>query len=443
MKHYYLNLPKNKKLDLEFNERISDGIYHTARRAFEPFETYLKNTIEALQKKEDITAHWKKIKADNIAELKLIGKVYEIPNKVGRYRIIADVEDFDFDESIIYKYEGKKGKNKITQADIDAGQIYLEGVTAREFDSVTWSGETIELQPLWNDGERFEGIVIREEAHRKLLYAENGQKPSPEATEIRKLVSFIDFDHIYDGSNHSIKATRNEGLNVTLTNIEDFDKTVQSNQLKFKLKKTTSRSKEAYWIQLVEINDNISDDVPGFSPLKYFFDDGIEIEDEKGNKYQVAAGKESENQLILKQGRKFCFPPEGSKLSVKINTYQLKKQQEAIRTLLQMPVGEQGKLIRLFEDKDKARWEHPKQIVLDNWHILTDENRSGSTEQREFVEKAINTSDFAILEGPPGSGKTTVILELICQLAQQGKRVLLCGSTHVAIDNVLDSVVTR
>ena len=46
-----------------------------------------------------------------------------------------------------------------------------------------------------------------------------------------------------------------------------------------------------------------------------------------------------------------------------------------------------------------------------------------------------------LLEGPPGSGKTTVICELILQLAKRGKRVLLCGSTHVAVDNVLERLM--
>ena len=37
---------------------------------------------------------------------------------------------------------------------------------------------------------------------------------------------------------------------------------------------------------------------------------------------------------------------------------------------------------------------------------------------------------FAILQGPPGSWKTTAIIELIAQCALQNKRVLLCGSTR-------------
>jgi hypothetical protein len=74
------------------------------------------------------------------------------------------------------------------------------------------------------------------------------------------------------------------------------------------------------------------------------------------------------------------------------------------------------------------------------WYSLTEPERSGTDEQRRFVELALGTPDFAFLDGPPGSGKTTAICELIQQLVAEGKRVLLCGSTHYSIDNVLERV---
>ncbi len=76
-----------------------------------------------------------------------------------------------------------------------------------------------------------------------------------------------------------------------------------------------------------------------------------------------------------------------------------------------------------------------------NWKILRDEGRDGTEEQREFVSIALGTPDFAILEGPPGSGKTTAICELITQLISQRKRVLLVASTHVAVDNVVERLL--
>jgi len=58
-----------------------------------------------------------------------------------------------------------------------------------------------------------------------------------------------------------------------------------------------------------------------------------------------------------------------------------------------------------------------------------------------MVKKALGTPDFAILEGPPGSGKTTVISEIILQMISRGERILLAGSTHVSVDNVLEMII--
>jgi hypothetical protein len=448
MQFYYFNLPKERELDINTNYRVSEGIRNTARRAFEPFETYLQNAITALEKKENIKAKWKKVKTENIAELRLIGKLYEIPSEKGKYKIISNVSDPDFSEPIIYKVGEQKGKVSITKEDFEKGIVTLD-IEATQFDRVTWSGDDIELQALWtNKRQNFSGVVISEQSNRTIVYAENNQKPSENTIEIqqRKLSSFVDFENLKFENGQTLNATRNDDLNITLTDTNDFNKVVFSDKLKFKIEHTRNNNKDAWWIQLLEMDENANDDIPGFSPLKYFFDDGIEIEDNNKVKYQVAAGIESENKIVLKtkkekDGRTFWnfgFPPDNTILTVKVNTYQLRKQIEAISTLMRMPVGEQSKLIKLFEDRQQTKWQESERQRINDWFVITDEKRSGSKEQRLFVHQAINTPDFAILEGPPGSGKTTVILELICQLAKQGKRVLLCGSTHVAIDNVLE-----
>ncbi len=436
MLFYFYNLPKDWELTYETNSVVSKAIKETARISLEPFETYLQNAITALEKKENIKAKWKKIKTDNIAELRLIGKLFEVQ----KHTIIQIEENIANEIQVGNTIRGSVKDHTVIS--INLNEVALDNDLEKD-EMLFWNKKTFEYKIIPPSTPK--GTIIRDELHRYIVYSENGQKPSENANEIqqRKLVSFIDFENLKFENGQTLNASRNDDLNITLSNTNDFGKTVIYDKLKFKIENTRKNSKDAFWIQLEELDDITDDDIPGFSPLKYFFDDGIEIEDNKNNKYQVAAGTESENKIVLKKRNEkgywnFVFPPDNSILTVKVNTYQLRKQIEAISTLMRMPVGEHAKLIKLFENRQRINWQTPTNERIKEWFVITDETRSGTKEQRQFIHQAINTPDFAILEGPPGSGKTTVILELICQLAKQGKRVLLCGSTHVAIDNVLE-----
>ena len=89
------------------------------------------------------------------------------------------------------------------------------------------------------------------------------------------------------------------------------------------------------------------------------------------------------------------------------------------------------------ELKDSVREAEGDDIENKPVHSVLEDGYSGVEDQRRFVEIALKTPDFAILEGPPGSGKTAVITEIILRAIEKGQRVLLCASTHVAVDNVV------
>ncbi|MBP1987826.1 AAA domain-containing protein [Halolamina salifodinae] len=60
--------------------------------------------------------------------------------------------------------------------------------------------------------------------------------------------------------------------------------------------------------------------------------------------------------------------------------------------------------------------------------------------QNEAVNLATRAEDFALVHGPPGTGKTYTIAQTVQALIEQGERVLLSAFTNRAVDNALEAV---
>ena len=211
---------------------------------------------------------------------------------------------------------------------------------------------------------------------------------------------------------------------------------------------------EGVWVQLTEPDDKPNEPETTF---RDFLDENVrEIYEWESPDGQQEAGqyprtridfdlkhrievldRDPETQQLLLERR----PVENSQILLRPNTYVIKRQIDALQALQDSPLPAHLSLLRLFECLDHARWKFVSPECIEDWTMLSDVSRPGTDEQRRFVELALGTPDFAFLEGPPGSGKTTAICELILQLAKQGKRVLLCASTHVAVDNVLERLM--
>ena len=57
--------------------------------------------------------------------------------------------------------------------------------------------------------------------------------------------------------------------------------------------------------------------------------------------------------------------------------------------------------------------------------------------QYEAVERAMQMRDYLLIKGPPGTGKTSVIAEIVKNFVTSGQRVLLAAFTNQAVDNML------
>lgn len=61
--------------------------------------------------------------------------------------------------------------------------------------------------------------------------------------------------------------------------------------------------------------------------------------------------------------------------------------------------------------------------------------------QQGAVQFALAAQDLAIIHGPPGTGKTTTVVELIRQAVRRGERVLACAPSNLGVDNVLEKLL--
>ncbi|NWW24579.1 SMBP2 protein, partial [Falcunculus frontatus] len=65
-------------------------------------------------------------------------------------------------------------------------------------------------------------------------------------------------------------------------------------------------------------------------------------------------------------------------------------------------------------------------------------NASLDESQREAVSFSLAQRELAIIHGPPGTGKTTTLVEVVLQAVRQGLKVLCCAPSNVAVDNLVE-----
>nr|ATB19672.1 putative DEAD-like helicase [Juniperus indica] len=58
--------------------------------------------------------------------------------------------------------------------------------------------------------------------------------------------------------------------------------------------------------------------------------------------------------------------------------------------------------------------------------------------QKAAVSKALGSGNIFLLHGPPGTGKTTAVVEIILQEVKRGSKVLACAASNIAVDNIVE-----
>lgn len=63
--------------------------------------------------------------------------------------------------------------------------------------------------------------------------------------------------------------------------------------------------------------------------------------------------------------------------------------------------------------------------------------------QDEVVNKVLHAKDVAIVHGPPGTGKTTTLVEAVYETLHRENQVLVCAQSNMAVDWISEKLVDR
>ncbi|MEI7844277.1 MAG: AAA domain-containing protein [Chloroflexota bacterium] len=96
---------------------------------------------------------------------------------------------------------------------------------------------------------------------------------------------------------------------------------------------------------------------------------------------------------------------------------------------------------RLAELRDVLLNRRQPAFNLESSQAMLDANLNES--QTQAVRFALSAADVAIIHGPPGTGKTTTVVELIRQIVLNGGRVLVLAPSNVAVDNLLEKLLAK
>ena len=100
---------------------------------------------------------------------------------------------------------------------------------------------------------------------------------------------------------------------------------------------------------------------------------------------------------------------------------------------------------KLLKDEDNLLFQY-----FTKKHLETDRNagrrkkeilliEQANLSQKQAIHQAMNER-ISIIEGPPGTGKTTTILNILANLIYQNKRVLVVSKNNSAIENIVEEL---
>jgi len=100
------------------------------------------------------------------------------------------------------------------------------------------------------------------------------------------------------------------------------------------------------------------------------------------------------------------------------------------------------KLLPLFEQLHGQKARDTK-VNATQTAQLTFRNKRLNDSQQQAVKAIVANEDIVIVHGPPGTGKTTTLVEAIIQLVNQGEKVLVSAPSNTAVDHIAQGLIDQ
>jgi ATP-dependent RNA/DNA helicase IGHMBP2 len=91
---------------------------------------------------------------------------------------------------------------------------------------------------------------------------------------------------------------------------------------------------------------------------------------------------------------------------------------------------------------------HSTEKVIDNPFeknelALTFKNKNLNESQQQAVHAIVQNNNVVIVHGPPGTGKTTTLIEAIIQLIKAEEKILVAAPSNTAVDNIAKGLIAQ
>ena len=99
-------------------------------------------------------------------------------------------------------------------------------------------------------------------------------------------------------------------------------------------------------------------------------------------------------------------------------------------------------LFKLFEQlhDDATKTTSPPVIKNDS---LSFRNQKLNKSQQQAIAAITQNEEITIVHGPPGTGKTTTLIEAILQLIKAGEKILVSAPSNTAVDNIAKGLIQQ